>query len=61
MRSGYIIDHLTSIDIPEIVKVESKVIEIYQGVTFREFSKITPLRKDIDKLFPLRPKYKNKY
>ena len=29
MRNGYIIDHLTSVDIQEIVKIGGKVIEIY--------------------------------
>ena len=32
MRNGYIIDTLTSVDIQEIVKIDGKVIEIYQGV-----------------------------
>ena len=31
MRNGYIIDTLTSVDIPEIVKSGGKVIEIYEG------------------------------
>ena len=32
MKNGYIIDHLTSVDIQEIVKIGGKVIEIYEGV-----------------------------
>ena len=32
MRNGYIIQVLTSVDIQEIVKIGSKVIEIYEGV-----------------------------
>ena len=32
MRNGYIIDTLTSVDIPGIVKIGGKVIEIYEGV-----------------------------
>ena len=28
MRNGYIIDYLTSVDIPEIVKIEGKLIQI---------------------------------
>ena len=37
MRNGYIIDHLISVDIQEIVKIGGKVIEIYEGVIYREF------------------------
>ena len=35
MRNGYIIDHLTSVDIQEIVEIGGKVIEIYEGVIDR--------------------------
>ena len=58
MRNGYIIDHLTSVDIQEIVKIGGKVIEIYEGVIYRENFKVSPFRKVIDKLFALRLKYK---
>ena len=43
MRNGYIVDTLTSVDICEIVKISGKVIEIYEGVIYRE--KILPFRK----------------
>ena len=59
MRNGYIIDTLTSVDIQEIVKVGAKVIEIYEGVIYRENFKISPFRKVIEKLFALRQKYKD--
>ena len=59
MRNGYIIDHLTSVDIKEIVKIGGKVIEIYEGVIYRENFKVIPFRKVIDKLFALRQKYKD--
>ena len=36
MRNGYIIDVLTSVDICEIVKIGGKVVEIYEGVIYRE-------------------------
>ena len=36
MRNGYIIDTLTSVDIQEIIKIGGKVIEIYEGVIYRE-------------------------
>ena len=39
MRNGYIIDTLTSVDIQEIVKIGGKVIEIYEGVIYKENSK----------------------
>ena len=59
MRNGYIIDTLTSVDIQEIVKIGGEVIEIYQGVIYRENFKISPFRKVIEKLFALRQKYKD--
>ena len=59
MRKGYIIDTLTSVDICEIVKNGGKVIEIYEGVIYRENFKVTPFRKVIEKLFALRQKYKD--
>ena len=59
MRNGYIIDTLTSVDIQEIVKVNGKVVEIYEGVIYRENFKILPFRKVIRKIFALRQKYKD--
>ena len=59
MRNGYIIDTLTSVDIQEIVKIGGKVIEIYEGVIYRENFKVSPFRKFIDKLFALGQKYKD--
>ena len=59
MRNGYIIDTLTSVDIQEIVKIGGKVIEIYEGVIYRENFKISPFRKVIGYLFALRQKYKD--
>ena len=60
MRNGYIIDTLTSVDIQEIVKIGGKVIEIYEGVIYRENFKISPFRKVIEKLFGLRKKRRKK-
>ena len=59
MRNGYIIDHLTSVDIRENIKIGGKVIENYEGVIYRENFKVSPFRKDIDKLFALRQKHKD--
>ena len=59
MRNGYIIDTLTSVDIQEIVKIGGKVVEIYEGVIYRENFKVSPFRKVIEKLFALRQKYKD--
>ena len=59
MRNGYIIDTLTSVDIQEIVKIGGKVVEIYEGVIYRENFKVSPFRKVIDILFDLRQKYKD--
>ena len=59
MRNGYIIDTLTSVDIQEIVKIGGKIIEIYEGVIYRENFKVSPFRRVIDILFKLRQKYKD--
>ena len=42
---------LTSIDVQEIIKIGGKVIQIYEGVIYRENFKISPFREDIEKLF----------
>ena len=42
MHNGYIIDTLTSVDIEEIVKISGKVVQIYEGVSYRENFKISP-------------------
>ena len=59
MRNGYITQTLTSVDIQEIVKIDCKVIEIYEGVIYRENIKINLFEEVIDKLFALRQKYKD--
>ena len=59
MRNGYIIDTLTSVDIQEIVKIGGKVVEIYEGVIYRENFKVSPFRKVIDIIFKLRQTYKD--
>ena len=59
MRNGYIIDTLTSVDIQEVVKIGGKVIQIYEGVIYRENFKVSSFRKVIDELFALSQKYKD--
>ena len=54
MRNGYIVDVLTSVDIPEIVRIGCEVVEIYEGVVYRESFKVSPFKKVIDELFELR-------
>ena len=61
VRHGYIIDTLASVDIYEIVKTVGRVLEIYEGVIYRENFKISPFRKVNDKLFALRQKYKGEH
>ena len=61
MRNGYVIDTLTSVDICEIVKIGGKIIQIYEGVLYRENFKVSPFRKVIEKLFSLRQKYKDEH
>ena len=51
MRNGYKIDTLTSVDIQEIVEIEGKVIEIYEGAIYRENFKVSPFRKVIVEIF----------
>ena len=58
MRNGYITQVLLSVDIQEIVKIGGRVIEIYEGVIYKENFKINPFEKVITKLFALRQKYK---
>ena len=60
MRNGYFVDTLTSVDIQEIVKIGSRVVEIYEGVIYRENFKVSPFRKIIEKLFALRKYLKDK-
>ena len=59
MRSGLIIDTLTSVDIEEIVIFRGEVFKIHECVLNRENFKVSPFRKLIDKLFALRQKYKD--
>ena len=56
MRNGYIINTLTTVDIQEIVKIGGKVVEICEGVIYRENFKISPFKKVNDKFFELRQK-----
>ena len=48
MRNGYIIDPLASVEIQEIVKIGGKVVEIYDGVNYRENFKFRLFRKVIE-------------
>ena len=50
MKNVYFIDTLTSVDICKIVNIGGGVIEIYEGVIYRENFKISPFRKLIEKL-----------
>ena len=59
MRNGYIIDTLTSVDIHEILKIGGQVIEVYEGVAYRENFKVSPFREVMEKLVALRQKYKD--
>ena len=59
MRNGYITQVSKSVDIQEIVKIGGRVIEIYEGVIYRENFKINPFEKVIDNLFALRQNYKD--
>ena len=58
MQNGYNTQIMTSVDIQEIVKRGGKMIQIYEGVIYRENYNVSPFKKVIDKLFELRQKYK---
>ena len=60
MRNAYIIDNLTSMDILKIVKTGGRVIQIYEGVNYRENFKTSPFRKIIEKWFAIRQKFIDK-
>ena len=59
MRNGYIIDTSTSVDFKEIVKTGETVIEIYERVICRENFKMSPFRKNVERLFALGQKNKD--
>ena len=57
MRSAFIVQTSTSVDIQETVQIRGKVLENYEGVVYRENFKINPFEEVNDKLFALRQKY----
>ena len=59
MSNGYITQVLTSVDIHEIVKIGGKVLQIYEGVFYREKFEVSPFEKINGELFALRKKYKD--
>ena len=59
MRNGYITQVLTSVDIQEIIKIGSRVIQIYEGVIYKENFNINPFERVMDNLFAFRQKYKD--
>ena len=54
MRNSYNVEVSTCADIQENVKVGGKVIEIYEGVIYRDNIRASSFKKVIDKLFELR-------
>ena len=59
LRNGYIIYTLTSVDIEEIAKIGGKIIEIYEGVIYRENFEVSPFKDFVNNLFELRAKCKS--
>ena len=59
MINGYIVDVLTSVDLQKTVKIDREVIEIYEGVFYREHFKVSPFKKVINEIFELRQKFKD--
>ena len=58
MRKRYLIDTVTSVGIQKTVKIGRKLIEIFEGVSYREIFIVSPFRNVIDKLFSLRQDHK---
>ena len=46
LGNGDIVKTLTSVDIQEIVKIGGKVVQIYEGVFYRENFKVSPFKKN---------------
>ena len=59
MRNGFITQVLTSVDIQEIVKKGGKVVQVYEGVFYRENFNVSAFKKVIDNLFGQRQKCKD--
>ena len=59
MRNGHIVDVLTSVDIQEVVEIVGEVIKFFEGVLYRQNSKVSLFNKVIDKLFEIRQMYKD--
>ena len=59
LLNSYIVDVLTSVYIQQTAKIGGKVIEIFEGIIYREIFKVSPPRKVIDKLFILRQNYQD--
>ena len=53
MQNGYIIQHLTSVEIQEFVKVGGKTVQVYEGAIQRENFEVSPFKNVMDKLFDL--------
>ena len=59
MRKSYIVDTLTSLEIQEFKKIDSKVIQIYDGVVYRENFIFCPFGNVRDNSVALRQNYKD--
>ena len=59
MRNGYIMHTLISVDNQEIVKTGGRVVQIYEGVIYKQNFRISPFRKIIEKLIASGQNYKN--
>ena len=60
-RNGYNIDTLKSVEVQEIVRIGGKLFHFYQGVVYRENFEISPFRKNMEKIFASRQKYKDEH
>ena len=59
MKNRYNIDTITSVDIQVFIEIGGKVIEIYEGVIYRENFEISPIREVKDNLFAFGQNYKD--
>ena len=59
MLSGYTLGTLPSVDIQEIVEIGGKVIQVWEGVIYRENFEVSPFTNVIDVVFALKQKYED--
>ena len=44
LRNGYITQVLTNVDIDEIVEMDGKICNLYEGIIYEEHFKVSPFK-----------------